>query len=511
MQTPQSPQRQPGGAPHPGSPQFSPPGRYANNPQGSTSLPGGFPQHPQAMGAQRGMSQYQMSQMQPQQQQQPQQQLNRPASSAQQNLMNRFNSVPMQNSNGGSNAGFNSFSDGPAINKPQQMMPSMGGTANNASSAMKFGGGGGGTPPNMGMPMRGAPGSPHAPGNVSRLQAVGGGNVRGMRDPAMYDMEMQGINAQMGAMNLQQNNEQERFYGQGRMPTGSSEYVPPEMMEPTQPVHSNHFMSGGVKGMGAHPGMANNMQQYGNDADVVSSQMPQQQRPTIPSPMMQRAAPGGPSPQPPSGTQESQHAKPTSPSSTGPVADKHGLAGLLSVIRMTDPNLNILTLGLDLTTLGLNLNSPEYLYTTFASPWSEESPKIQPEFRIPQCYFMQPPPLKMEQFQELNLETLFYIFYSMPRDLLQVAAAQELYNRDWRYHKEEKRWFIRAPGTEPTKQTNTLEVGSYVVFDVDTWQKIRKDNFTLHYDKIEDKNNLSISDLNQAKTSRQNTNNGSSQ
>ena len=42
-------------------------------------------------------------------------------------------------------------------------------------------------------------------------------------------------------------------------------------------------------------------------------------------------------------------------------ADRFGLLGLLSVIRMTDPDLNTLALGTDLTTLGLNLNSPEYL------------------------------------------------------------------------------------------------------------------------------------------------------
>ena len=40
-------------------------------------------------------------------------------------------------------------------------------------------------------------------------------------------------------------------------------------------------------------------------------------------------------------------------------ADRFGLLGLLSVIRMTDPDLNTLALGTDLTTLGLNLNSSE--------------------------------------------------------------------------------------------------------------------------------------------------------
>ena len=37
--------------------------------------------------------------------------------------------------------------------------------------------------------------------------------------------------------------------------------------------------------------------------------------------------------------------------------------------------------------------------------------------------------------EKLRVETLFYIFYSMPRDAMQAAAAVELYNRKWRYHK----------------------------------------------------------------------------
>ena len=41
------------------------------------------------------------------------------------------------------------------------------------------------------------------------------------------------------------------------------------------------------------------------------------------------------------------------------LGDQYGLLGLLSVVRMTNKDLNTLALGLDLTTLGLNLNSTE--------------------------------------------------------------------------------------------------------------------------------------------------------
>lgn len=72
--------------------------------------------------------------------------------------------------------------------------------------------------------------------------------------------------------------------------------------------------------------------------------------------------------------------------------DPFGLLGLLSVIRMSDPDLTSLALGIDLTTLGLNLNSSENLHKTFGSPWSEEPAKGDPEFSVLQCYYAKPPP-----------------------------------------------------------------------------------------------------------------------
>jgi CCR4-NOT transcription complex subunit 2 len=109
---------------------------------------------------------------------------------------------------------------------------------------------------------------------------------------------------------------------------------------------------------------------------------------------------------------------------------EYGLLGLLRVIRMTDPDLNTLALGSDLTTLGLNLNSSKPLYATFASPWADGPATSEPQFALPSCYFMaQAPPLKHAHLQKFQLETLFHIFYAMPKDLLQAYAAAELYHR----------------------------------------------------------------------------------
>lgn len=170
--------------------------------------------------------------------------------------------------------------------------------------------------------------------------------------------------------------------------------------------------------------------------------------------------------------------------------DKFGLLGLLGVIKMSEPDLTTLALGIDLTTLGLNLNSRENLYKTFGSPWSDAPAKGDPEYTLPQCYVQPAAPRLLQQgyFSKFQEETLFYIFYSMPNDEAQLYAANELYNRGWFYHREHRLWFIRD--VEPLVKTNTYERGSYLYFDPVTWEKDRKDNFLVYYEKLENRPHL---------------------
>ncbi|XP_043695044.1 probable NOT transcription complex subunit VIP2 isoform X2 [Telopea speciosissima] len=157
------------------------------------------------------------------------------------------------------------------------------------------------------------------------------------------------------------------------------------------------------------------------------------------------------------------------------VPDRFGLLGLLSVIKLSDPILTSLALGIDLTTLGLNLNSTDNLHKTFDSPWSDEPAKGDPEYNVPECYYAKPPPaLHQGYFSKFQLETLFYIFYSMPKDEAQLYAAKELNNRGWFYHREHRLWFIRVANMEPLVKTNTYERGSYICFDPNTWETVHK-------------------------------------
>ncbi|KAL0703557.1 hypothetical protein Bca4012_069982 [Brassica carinata] len=170
--------------------------------------------------------------------------------------------------------------------------------------------------------------------------------------------------------------------------------------------------------------------------------------------------------------------------------DRFSLLGLLSVIKMSDPDLTSLALGIDLTSLGLNLNSTENLHKTFASPWSNEPSKDDPEFSVPQCYYAKDsPPLHQGLFAKLLLETLFYVFYSMPKDEAQLYATNELYNRGWFYHKEHKLWFIRIG--EPLVKTNAYERGSYHCFDPISFEIVQKENSVLYYEMLEKRPSLS--------------------
>ncbi|KAI8373106.1 uncharacterized protein BYT42DRAFT_500689 [Radiomyces spectabilis] len=178
--------------------------------------------------------------------------------------------------------------------------------------------------------------------------------------------------------------------------------------------------------------------------------------------------------------------------------DPYGLLGLLGVIRMTDPDRSMLALGSDLTTLGLDLNTSDSIYSTFISPWSDtQTPpglNIEPGYYLPPCYRnVQATPAAHQRMRTFSDEILFYVFYCMPKDIAQEAAAQELYARNWRYHKELGLWLTKEADengrpVEVFRRTSpsALDRGVYVFFDPTTWQKVKRE-WTLSWDAIEER------------------------
>lgn len=128
------------------------------------------------------------------------------------------------------------------------------------------------------------------------------------------------------------------------------------------------------------------------------------------------------------------------------------------------------------------------IYQNLITPWSDPSAagSVEPEFHLPACYNVQPPPPGPGKAQTFSDETLFFMFYSSPRDALQEIAAQELWNRNWRWHKELRHWLTKETGTPPSQKVPGGEAGTYTFWDPETWSKERKD-LTVLYADLEEK------------------------
>jgi CCR4-NOT transcription complex subunit 2 len=169
--------------------------------------------------------------------------------------------------------------------------------------------------------------------------------------------------------------------------------------------------------------------------------------------------------------------------------DRYGLNGLLPLIRMENNDQTTVAIGTDLNLLGLNM-SEEYvdvkLSSFFASPWVETSrSEVEPMFekKFDRVQVDDSVVAFQEKLPLFTDETLFFIFYTKTRDILQEFSSRELMSRNWRYHKELQVWLTKDSSVEPIQISNNSEKGLYIFFDPHSWEKIRKE-FILNYQSI---------------------------
>ncbi|KAF9221547.1 hypothetical protein BS17DRAFT_881686 [Gyrodon lividus] len=171
-------------------------------------------------------------------------------------------------------------------------------------------------------------------------------------------------------------------------------------------------------------------------------------------------------------------------------ADRWGLLGLLAMIKNAgvDADGGLSSVGTDLGAVGLDMSFEGNLYSTFITPWADQSAarSVEPDFHLPSCYNVQPPPPGPSKAGAFSDETLFYMFYSSPRDALQEIAAQELWNRNWRYHKDLRMWITKESGSAPSTKIPGGEAGAYTWWDPESWGKDRKE-MTVRYVDLEEK------------------------
>ncbi|KAJ7465216.1 NOT2 family protein [Mycena latifolia] len=187
-------------------------------------------------------------------------------------------------------------------------------------------------------------------------------------------------------------------------------------------------------------------------------------------------------------------------------ADRWGLLGLLAMIREAsdaefdvggrrmgggDPRgVRLSGVGTDLGTMGLDMGFSGNLYSTFITPWADQSAAhaVEPDFHLPACYAsVHAPPPGPSKASAFSDETLFFMFYASARDALQEVAAQELWNRNWRYHKDLRLWITKESGTAPSAKVPGGEQGLYTIWDADSWGKEHKEMSVL-YAELEEKN-----------------------
>jgi hypothetical protein len=167
--------------------------------------------------------------------------------------------------------------------------------------------------------------------------------------------------------------------------------------------------------------------------------------------------------------------------------DKYSINSLLDQKREE----NILNTGSDILSFGFDLNDKK-IYTKFSSPFSIK-PKLFPKNQLPTCFSLpQMPPPIITRIGVFSDETLFYIFYTMPKEAIQEAAAQELYNRNWRYHKKFGIWLAKELGSEDVVKGLGCEKGLYLYFDPKDWEK-KKSELTIYYEQLEERGPVGIS------------------
>ncbi|KAI0334815.1 hypothetical protein GY45DRAFT_1343178 [Cubamyces sp. BRFM 1775] len=124
-------------------------------------------------------------------------------------------------------------------------------------------------------------------------------------------------------------------------------------------------------------------------------------------------------------------------------------------------------------------------YSSMPQPQDTEKPKYyvpRNPIQTPSYYPQVPNPILSSPgiFSQLDVETLFYVFYYHPGTYQQYLAAKELKRQSWRFHVKYLTWFQRH--SEPQAITEEYEQGVYVYFDWEgSWCQRKKSDFRFEY------------------------------
>jgi len=169
--------------------------------------------------------------------------------------------------------------------------------------------------------------------------------------------------------------------------------------------------------------------------------------------------------------------------------DKWTMPGFLALYEGPNPVYRGLTRGQDLSTLGLDMSSEAPLLDTYTGPFgSVNSRPLRPldsQFTIPECYTVNKVSPVRSRINGFTDETLFYIFYTSPRDMIQEDAASELRARKWSYHMKEKMWFVKDDSSQSQwVLPGKVEFGYFIWWDWRNWRKMKR-QYEMRWEDVE--------------------------
>ncbi|EDW77357.2 uncharacterized protein Dwil_GK18132 [Drosophila willistoni] len=200
-----------------------------------------------------------------------------------------------------------------------------------------------------------------------------------------------------------------------------------------------------------------------------------------------------PPPPPDSASSSSTDASSSSASSSAfssSMLDSFGLLGLATTLGYASQNPNMF--GDDAYRLNIDKHccassaSSFNLHSAFAGPLlGGRCPPHETTNDVPNNYrFTDRLTLQQPKIHQMQVELLFFFFYTYPGDMMQMLAAAELAERNWRYHKYERLWLKRQPDNPNYIYRGQQEAGEYNYFNMVQW-KVLPRHFNLDPEHIE--------------------------
>ena len=152
--------------------------------------------------------------------------------------------------------------------------------------------------------------------------------------------------------------------------------------------------------------------------------------------------------------------------------------GLLQTIQ--NPGAGNLPIGIDVATLGLDLNTPDTLYTTYTSVLTDSRDSLERGVGMGTSKLPEMGPI--QEKSNFDDSTLFFMFYSAPRDRMQLVASAMLYRRGWRFYKKDQCWY-RPTGWEA--EGEKVNHNEFDCFDPLSWKVVVQVNPVLDHGLFE--------------------------